>query len=255
MKTLITVSVTLFVCLVQLHAQTYTSQVCYGGTNEAVGCFPHSEPNKAFPGGTVVVGIVLSDGLVLAADSRLTMTTPGSIASYKVVSDSANKLFEVGRNAIAAFGHAVVLNRSITSIVSDFRIQWDQTQGGDIDELAKKFPDYFGKLYDQQTATTKTLGTIGFMLVGYDRQGVGKLVFLTYPAQREPSILFNTHDKQGAHWAGQIDVISRLILGYDPQLPTNSVFAGLTEPQKIEMKRKRPKLTVLTSEGAIGVHL
>lgn len=240
-KAYIPVSLTFLVSVVQLRAQIYTPQICFGGSNEAVSCLHHSEP-RPFLGGTVVVGIVLSDGLVMAADSRLIMTSPGSAASYKVVSDSADKLFAIGGNAIATFGDAMVLDRSIASLVADFRKQWEKGSGGDIDELAKKFSDYFGRLCDEQTASTHSQPTVGFMLIGYDRTGVGKLEKIIYPTQREPSVLNNTHDKQGAQWAGQIDVISRLVLGSDPQFATTAPFTDLAEPQKTQIKEALSKL-------------
>jgi 20S proteasome alpha/beta subunit len=99
--------VTMASCPFTLHAQTYVGR-------------PGTSSSTTHAGGTVVVAVSLSDGLVLAADSRLTITFPkGVTPEYKVASDYAPKLFNIGQVAIASFGDAFVSARSIASYISE----------------------------------------------------------------------------------------------------------------------------------------
>jgi hypothetical protein len=200
-------------CVLPLQAQTNS------GTSGAAS----TSIRASRSGGTVVVSIALSDGLVMAADSRLTITYPTVSPGYKIASDYAPKLFSLGRIAIATYGEAFVSGRSISSYISEFDASLRKPNAMDLDETAKDFSAFFGKYYDkQQPGPTATL-PIGFIFAGYDKNGVGKLLEISFPNSRESLVQHNTNDSQGAIWRGQTDVIVRLIKGYDPlfgNLPT-----------------------------------
>jgi hypothetical protein len=210
-------------CSLQLQAQTYSGRIGAGST---------LLPEKA--GGTVVVALALSDGLVLAADSRLTLTFAGTTKpEYKIASDSASKLFGVGNVGIAFYGEAFILERNISSFVSEFDASLKESKPSGIDETAKLFAAFFSKYYDQHNKATKQSPNIGFILAGYTNDGYGKLIELTYPEKRDPQELPNsTRKNQGAIWRGQIDVITRLIKGFDPAIGSLATFAGLEQPKQ-----------------------
>jgi hypothetical protein len=192
--------VTMASCPFTLHAQTYVARPGTSSTTHA--------------GGTVVVAVALSDGLVLAADSRLTITFPkGVTPEYKVASDYAPKLFNIGRVAIASFGDAFVSARSIASYISELDASLKRSPPANVDEMTKQFVTFFGKYYEKQTAQTHTSPLIGFIFAGYDKSGTGKVLEVDFPNPGTPKILNNTHDGQGATWHGQTDVISRLNKG------------------------------------------
>ncbi len=183
-------------------------------------------------GGTVVVGAALSDGLILAADSRLTVTFPlGVEPRYKVVSDSSNKLFAIGRVGVAVFGEAFILDRSIQSFVEEY--QGKAAKGDDVHETAKGFTQYFAKYYDQHVAAKKAAPVLGFLFAGYDKSGIGRLVEVDFPVPRTPTDLSqDTHANQGLVWRGQTDVIRRLIKGYDPSITELSPLQKLAVPDQ-----------------------
>ena len=187
-------------------------------------------------GGTVVVGAALSDGLILAADSRQTVMFPVGIQpSYKVVSDSANKLFSVGNVGISTYGEAFILGRSIESFV----VEYGPTapKNADVNEIAKGFSQYFGKYYDREVTEQKKIPQLGFILAGYDKGGVGRLVEIRFPANREPIVLAqNTHENQGLVFQGQTDVIRQLIFGYDPSLGASPTLNKLSDADKEQLK-------------------
>lgn len=189
-------------------------------------------------GGTVVVGAALSDGLILAADSRQTVTFPGGIEpSYKVVSDSANKLFSIGRVGISTYGEAFILGRSIESFVTEYAAK--APKDADVHDVAKGFSDYFGKYYDQQVAQQKTLPALGFIIAGYDKAGIGRLVEVRFPGNRAPvDLAQNTHEHQGLVFQGQTAVIRRLIMGYDPSLGDAATLRKLPDLDKVQLQKE-----------------
>jgi 20S proteasome alpha/beta subunit len=214
-----------------------SSSTYVGELNRGSASVTQREEGIESAGGTVVVVVAaaLSDGLILAADSRLTVQFAAGIQpSYKVASDSANKVFSVGRVGIATYGDAFILGRSIESFVTEYKTK--AKSGDDVHETAKGFIEYFGKYYDQEVTTNKTLPALGFIFAGYDKSGIGRIVESSFPGKRTPTDLSqNTHDQQGLVWRGQTDVIVRLIKGYDPALGSAAALQKLSDPDKQEL--------------------
>ena len=137
------------------------------------------DPNVSFHG-TVVVGIALSEGIVLAGDSRLTQTgmIPGQ---SRVLSDNGSKVFNVGKFGIATYGEAFLQKRTISSWIEDFRKESKPTE--DIDSFGEHFAKFFGDAYNQAFPNPAQRPVLGFLLAGYDAKGKGKLTWLEYPSQ------------------------------------------------------------------------
>ena len=163
-------------CGLVLHAQTYTGRIGAGG----------SSLPSANAGGTVVVAVALSDGLVLAADSRLTIQVPSVSPGYKIASDSASKIFSIDNVGIATFGEAFILDRSINSFVSEFQAGRKKGDATDVDALASAFAEFFTKYYDEHVTERKASPALGFLIVGYDKTGFGRIIELDFPHDKKP---------------------------------------------------------------------
>jgi hypothetical protein len=186
----------------------------------------------------VVVAVALSDGLVLAADSRLTLVVPNMAPGYKIASDFSPKLFSVGQVAIGTYGEAFLLGRSTASFVSEFEAGTKASLPMDVEETAKKFSAFFGKYYEKQKQDPKTIPSIGFIFAGYDKGGTGKILEVSFPNPKDPVSPNNTHDSQGAIWRGQTDVISRLIKGYDPMIGAFPSVQALPDDKKTQFVKE-----------------
>jgi hypothetical protein len=194
------------------------------------------------PQGTVVVGIVLSGGLVLAADSRLTIANTGGNPSYRIVTDSANKLFDVSNTGIASYGEAFLDGRSVASLIEEFRSKNTGTLPN-VDSVVAKFSTYMADLYLRAHPDGEAKPVIGFQLVGYSADGTGKLFALEFPGLPTPTAIYSTRLKTGMRWNGHIDVISRLIKGYDPELAE-------TVPSAVKLNRDQGPLYSQQLSGA-----
>jgi hypothetical protein len=199
-----------------LSGQLYDGEIRSGGIGVLQQAYSHDLH------GTVSVGIAISEGIVLAADSRMTTNT-------RVISDNASKLFDVGRIGIATYGQAFLERRNLASWVDDFR---PQHQALNIERFAREFSDFIGIAYDRQFPQTAAIRpALGFLIAGYDDLHVGRLMQVDFPDRRQPALRFSTQ-ATGAQWAGNTDVISRLVLGFDPRIGTVPPLDGLTPEER-----------------------
>jgi hypothetical protein len=190
------------------------------------------------PHGTVVVGIALSDGIVLAGDSRLTQT---SFPLPRVISDSGSKVFDVGKFGIATYGEAFFEKRTVASWIEDFRSK-NFKPSDDIDQFATAFAQFFQDVYSKSHPAGTPQPVIGFLLAGYDSEGKGKVLTLEFPKSPTAQTVADTRDKQGIQWNGQTDVIQRLVMGYDPLMGALPAFNSLTADQQKAFGTQLPNL-------------
>ena len=231
-------------------AQTYIGEIGRGDSSIPLQLRVPSNPrnfaldprSRASTGGTVVVAAALSDGLVLAADSRLMLTFTGVNPSYKIASDSQEKIYDLDSDAIATYGLAFVLDRDVGSYIQDFGVKIKKSPIPDVRDLAKKFSSYFSPFYDQEAARIKNTPELGFLVAGYSSDGIGRILEINFPSSREPTEVHNTRDNIGVVWRGQVDVVSRLIKGFDPLLGSIPIFTKLKPEEVQEFKDEIQKI-------------
>jgi hypothetical protein len=167
---------------------------------------------------TLAVTVVCQDGVVVAADSR---TTLANHRMLRVGSDYTHKVFESGRIAIATYGEAFVLGRSVASHMAEFAAR----EAGNCDHpgpTAIRLAEFVGDRYDQDVTealdvSEPRVAELGFLVGGYDDAGVGEAWEVTLP-DRTVEIIATTTDGGGAVWRGQSDVVTRIMRGSDIEL-------------------------------------
>jgi hypothetical protein len=160
---------------------------------------------------TLAVTVVCQDGVVVAADSRTTLSMHGMV---RVGSDFTHKVFEAGRVAIATFGDAFVLDRSVASHMDEFAA----VERGNCDHpgpTAERLADFMAERCDRHWADDP--GTLGFLVGGYDGDGIGEAWQVRLP-DRAVWRVHSTTEGGGASWRGQSDVVRRIMEGFDPEL-------------------------------------
>ena len=180
---------------------------------------------------TVAIAVVSADGLVLAADSRTTFGWGGG--PVRVLSDYTHKVFKIDEKVgVACFGYAFLRRRNIAAHVEDFiRVkESDQPEA-----LASEIYAYFSEEFAAHTqqfpneAPPPDQAALGFLVVGYDENGVGHSYDVLIPGGPEARANHNTRDNPGASWRGQTDVIRRIIKGADLDLlQERAARAGLS---------------------------
>jgi hypothetical protein len=167
---------------------------------------------------TIVVGVATPDGLVLAADSR---TTFADGERHRITSDNAQKIFDVGQMGVATTGSAFIGPHTIAGTMDRFIAQLDERAYRDLDRfldaLGSFFNDAFGESMkaSKEPWDTETHGfSIGFLVAGYDDDGIGYIKELLIPGPVVGDFAADTVTC-GTMWRGQTDVIGRLLYGVD----------------------------------------
>lgn len=176
---------------------------------------------------TIVVGVATPDGIVLAADSRMTISMDDGNGEFRhrIGSDTGEKVFEVcGRYAVATFGDALIGTQTIAGVMAEFEAEFesqnDPAESKDIGQFADRLGEYFNQRY---TAAREEAGdpvrrgeegAIGFLVAGYDAGGVGHVYDVLIPAGARVGEGLFTHTG-GIAPRGQTDVINRVLRGFD----------------------------------------
>jgi hypothetical protein len=167
---------------------------------------------------TITVGVTTPDGLVLAAESR---TTFAENERHRIVSDSAQKVFQVGHMGVAASGDALIGADTVAGTMDRFAAQLDDKTARDFDRLLDALGRFFDRAFDANMATRnetwdpETQGyPINLLVAGYDDEGVGHLKELLIPGPKIGDFAADTRTG-GSMWRGQTDVVGRLLNGVD----------------------------------------
>jgi hypothetical protein len=165
---------------------------------------------------TLAIGIVVGDGIAIAADSRTTLQ--GSEPQWRVLSDFTHKVFRVENVAIATYGYAFLSGRNIAGHMAEFSQRFPSGQDLSAESVAGNLHDFFGERFEKHVAETKEAPipegaiALGFLVGGYD-SGVGCLHEVAVPAKTVTKLTDSTTG--GGAWRGQTDVVVRLIKGAD----------------------------------------
>jgi Proteasome subunit len=162
---------------------------------------------------TIVVGAASPDGIVLAADSRTTLSDG---QRHRISTDVADKVFELNSKfGVATYGLAGIGPRTINGLMDEFVATANEDVCADVETFASALGGFFHERYVAAFGATETDGwPLGFVVAGYDDAGIGHVWEVGVPGPKVGQTQVNTAD-QGALWRGQVDVIGRLIKGVD----------------------------------------
>lgn len=193
------------------------------------------------------LGIVvkLSEGLVLAADSRITMgaqiSTPGGVQQIPVHFDNATKLlsFSPPNSAVGVvtYGQAVIglqSPRTAASYIPEFEASLPQKRLSVL-EFAEKVSEFYLNQWHSTMPPDDKLGNIPnmtFVIGGYNPEEVyGQVLIVEIPRAPKP-VERSAGSECGTTFGGQRDIVTRIMMGYDPKLPEElKKGLGLTEEQ------------------------
>jgi len=173
------------------------------------------------------VAIKGTEGVVLAADSRVTLSaTAPNRPPLSVNFDNATKLlsFSDGKHkhvGAITYGAAVIGLRTASSFIPEFeqKALAGKEDRLSIKEYAVELGQFFKTRWDEAMPKDYPGPQMTFVVAGYDRDAAYGSVFLfEVPNSLEP-LERNAGDKDfGMTWGGQLEIGSRLIHGFDPRL-------------------------------------
>ena len=182
---------------------------------------------------TIAISMKINDGLVLAADSASTVVGQDPLGNLFAVNvyNNANKVFNLLKGApigAITWGAGSIGNASISSVVKDFRRQLSTGDGAlnpnnySIEEVATRFKAFvFDDRYQPAFREVPNKPALGFIVAGYST-GVDMPDEYRIDIQNGechgPKRLRET-EESGMTWAGEPEAMTRLVLGFSPQLP------------------------------------
>lgn len=198
------------------------------------------------------LGIIIKapEGIVLAAESRVTLTAEkritdpsGAVAKEKISVnfDNANKLLKFNepydRFGVVTYGQAAIELRTAQSLVPEF----ETTLNGErlsVEMFAQKLSDFFlyqwkAVIPDDWKGQNMIFDVAGFN----DNEPYGRVYKLEIPSKPKP---VEQHGKVGDKYqfgitgGGQHEIMSRLMLGYDPNIFQVLVKKGIITPEQAQ---------------------
>lgn len=192
------------------------------------------------------LGIVVKgpSGLVVAADSRVTLTaTPVAGTPYQVTFDNASKLltFSQPHSYVAAvtYGQAVVPEeqRTADSYLPELQASLPQKRVG-IAEFSDKLSDFYMTQWQPAVKKGYKGPSMVFLVAGFDEGApYGRLFMLELPTKPKPVEQLAAKDEFGVSWGGQTEIVDRITKGWQAGLPQRIAAAvpGLSPAQVTQL--------------------
>jgi len=181
---------------------------------------------------SLVVTVYTREGIVMAADSRLTLTYPRNDPGQQphtisvTTSDSAKKLFLTPNHiGISTFGTAAIKGAPIAGVIESFIVEQTKDKNLPPKETADALLAYLTAMGVSQSTS--------FHVAGYRPDGTTfkqEVFFLDLAAKTVKQI--SVTGQQGANWGGEFDVLQRLLndvllTGAPGAAPTPIPFFGV----------------------------
>ena len=170
------------------------------------------------------LGVVIKgpEGIVLASDSRVTLTAEREGSQpLRVNFDNATKLlsFSKPHNYVSAvtYGVAVIGLRTAHSLIPEFEVKIEDKERLTVFDYSKKLSTFFLGQWKKVMPEDYAGPSIMFIIGGYDPgEAYGKVFLVDIPRNPEPIQQNPGEANFGMTWGGQLQIASRLIHGYDP---------------------------------------
>jgi hypothetical protein len=160
---------------------------------------------------SLVVTVYTREGIVMAADSRLTLTYPRNSPGQQphtvsvTTSDSARKLFLTPNHVgISTFGAAAIKGAPVAGVIESFIVEQMKDKNLPPKETADALLAYLTAMGVSQSTS--------FHVAGYRSDGttlMQEVLFLDLAAKTVKQI--SVPGQQGANWGGEFDVLQRLL--------------------------------------------
>lgn len=193
------------------------------------------------------LGIIIKapEGIVMAAESRVTLTTPTGNGSEVIHSnfDNANKVLTFNKPydniGVVTYGQAAIGFRTAQTFVPEFetKLQREGKTELTVLEFAKEMSNFFLTQWKSVMPPNYLGPDMTFNVAGFDKEEpYGKVYNFNIPRVPEPteqSPPINGQIQFGITWGGQREIVDRLVLGYDQKLFDLLIGSGIVQPQDI----------------------
>lgn len=169
------------------------------------------------------LGIVIKgpEGLVLAADSRVTLSAQTPQGNIHVNYDNATKLlsFNEPNNYVSAvtYGQAAIGLRTANSFLPEFEANLPNDKRLSIKEFADQLSTFFTKQWKSEMPSDYKGPDMTFVVAGFDKgEPYGHVYQFDIPSH--PDLIAQHENGFGLTWGGQREIVDRLLQGFDEKL-------------------------------------
>lgn len=193
------------------------------------------------------------EGIVLAADSRVTLTAEihqgGEKRLLPATFDNATKLLQVnGHDYVGAvtYGAGTIGSREVRtahSFLPEFEDELSKQKEGrlSVEEFAQKLGEFFMRQWTETMPQEYSGPDMLFIIGGYDEGApYGRVFRMAIPSSPIPE------EQQakgfGVTWGGQLESTNRLMKGFDPRVPLIvQQCLGITDEKISELEQQLEK--------------
>ncbi len=194
------------------------------------------------------LGIIIKapEGIVLAAESRVTLSTATGNGNemLHVNFDNATKLFtfnEPNDNiGVVTYGQAAIGFRTAQTFIPEFENSLENNNEKlTVFDFAKKLSNFFLEqwILVMPPVQSYTGVDMTFNVSGFDeKEPYGRVYSFNIPRMPEPieqSAAVNGQVQFGITWGGQREIVDRLVLGYDSRLFDILISSGILKHSDI----------------------
>lgn len=161
-----------------------------------------------------------SEGLVLAAESRVTLQTKDSSGNIVHVSfDNAVKVLSFNRPhtfvGAVTYGLAAIGLRTAHSFLPEFEASLP-TNRLKVEEYAQRISDFYAQQWKAAMPTPYAGPPMIFVAGGFDDgEPYGRVYTIEVPTNLKPLQQNPTPEEFGITWGGQREIVDRLVQGFD----------------------------------------
>ena len=178
---------------------------------------------------SLAIGFKSPEGVVLAADSRVTINAQiqqneNLMTIIPATFDNATKLLKVnGQNYVGAVTYGLggigqAAPRTMASFMPEFEGSLHPGEALTVEEFSQKLSDFFVRQWNGLMPPDFPEGEqIYFMVGGFDDESAiyGRLFEFSIPGAPDP-VEHYPSSQFGTRWGGQHEFVGRLVNGYDP---------------------------------------
>lgn len=209
---------------------------------------------------TIAINAKIHEGVILASDSATTlMDQHGRVIN---VYEHANKIFNLYKGLPVGgitYGLGNIGHASITTLAKNFREHLNKELNPNnyqLRDIAEKFGLYITEKYNNvfEKVPKEKRPILGFVIAGYSSEmDLPEEYQIIFPYKNTP-IPIRPPQEVGLTWNGEIEPLTRLILGHGSQLQntinkTISLFKGQKEAQQFINVLKRDSQISIISPG------
>lgn len=191
------------------------------------------------------LGIVIKspEGIVLAAESRVTLTINGTQGkpAHFVNYDNATKLFSFNpphnHIGVVTYGLAAIGQRTAHSFVPEFESTLPPERLSVL-EIAQRISQFYMEQWRTNMPSNYTGPNMTFLVAGFnDIEPYGRVYILDLPRRTDPIEQQANINEFGISWGGQREIVDRLMQGFDERLiPIISNEYKLSSEQQQHLK-------------------